>query len=142
MLHHLKITRNKVKTFFFFMFVYLVFLVPFNLLAGIITKNFGWVLIEKIGVINSVLKVSRLFIVSYMTIVFIKKEFFLKKYLKELAVLFITLLISNKLFALFLGLSYKIGFLKVDSSIIMQVPYLVLQVVVYYMIICFLVKHE
>jgi len=142
MLNRLKITKNKIEIFSLFLFVYIILSALSVLLSGILMRNFGLELAEKMGAINDVLKVSSLFIVSYITIAFIKKEFFLKKYFKELVRLFVVLFIVNVLFALLTNIAYSIGLFKIDSLSMAQILHFDLQLVAYYVIICFFVRRD
>ncbi len=142
MLNHLKITKNKIEIFSLFLFVYIILSALSILLSGILMRNFGLELAEKMGIIQDVLKILKLFIVSYITIAFIKKEFFLKKYFKELARLFVVLFLSNVLFALLANLAYSIGLFKINSVSMVQLLHFDLQLVAYYVIICFFVRRD
>lgn len=138
----LKITKNKIKIFLFFIFIYFISSILFVFLTAVITKIGGLEIREEMSAISHFLEAIRLLVVSYVVLVFLKKEFFLKKYFKELAGLFFALLIFSNLFALLSDLFYKIGLFKIDSSIIIQAPYFALQLFVYYIIICFIAKED
>lgn len=138
MSYSLKITKSKIKLFLFFILIDFVLSFLFVFLIGIITKIGGLEMREKMGIISHFLEALRLLIVSYLVLIFLKKEFFLKKYFKEFIEIFFALFVLDKLFALIFSLIP----LNIGSSIFVQATYLVLHIIMYCAVICFIAEEN
>lgn len=135
-----KITKNKIKLLFFIYFISLLITYPFIFLTAIISRNIGFENYKKVNVIFHLLSYLKLFIVSYATILFLRKEFFIKKYfidfIKVFFILFILGEISSKITTLF----YKVFPSEIFLSNATQILGLILQIIISYIAVCFIVS--
>lgn len=134
MFNFLKITRNRAKLFILFLFVYFISAFLCNFLASLIIK--GLTPQAQIDIIIQFFQILNLFVVSYILLVFLKKEFFLKKYLIDFTKVFLILFISEKLSAATLFLSYKFLPVAIYFSNFMQLVGIIVVGLISYMAIC------
>ncbi|MFC1613197.1 hypothetical protein ACFL23_02580 [Patescibacteria group bacterium] len=136
----LKITKNKVKLLLFYFFISLLLSVPFAFLIAYINRTIGFEHYEKIKIIIYSLNILNLFIISYFVLAFLKKKLFFKKYFIELIKVFLIFFIAKKIHTLFLTLLYKTVRSEIYFSNAMQITGFILQVIIYYIAVCFVFK--
>jgi len=134
----LKITKNKIKLLAIFFIFYFLLNFLLNFIIGVFARNFGIEFYDKTRAFLYLPKLLILLIVSYAMLTFIKKSFLSKKYLKELAIIFLSLFTAERLSA-----AIPVAFSKVFSSEIYfsntaQAASFILQLVIFYIAICFI----
>lgn len=134
MFNFFKITGNRAKLFVLFLFAYFISAFLCNFLAILIIK--GLTPQAQINIISWFFQILNLFIVSYILLAFIKKEFFIKKYSIDFIKVFLILFISEKLFAAILFLFYKFLTADIYFSNLMQIIGIIVAGVIYYIAIC------
>ncbi len=134
----LKIKKDKIKLLIFYIFISLLIAYPFIFLTGIISRNIAFENHAKFNFSLHLLCVLNLFIVSYAVTIFLKKEFFLKKYFLDLTKVFFIFLASSIISSKIVSLLYRIIPSEIYFSNATQIIGLLLQIIIYYIAICFI----
>ncbi|MFH1565058.1 MAG: hypothetical protein ABIC82_04390 [bacterium] len=140
MFHFLKITKSKIKLSFFFLLISFPFIYLSIFLTSIIVRRAGLDHFqEQMNIFTRFWGILSSCIIPYILLVFLKKEFFLKKYFTEFTKVFFVLFISDELAAIIPILFYKI-FPEIFLSNPVQITGFILKLIIFYITVCFIDK--
>lgn len=141
MFNFLKITKSKIKLFFFFLFIVFLFIYLSLFLTSIIVSRAGLDHFqEQMNIFTSFWGIFNSLFVPYITLVFLKKEFFWKKYFTEFTKVFFIVYMTQELFGIIKILIYKTFPPEIYLSNVVNTLYIILILIVYYIAICFIDK--
>lgn len=143
MSHFFRITKDKIKLFFFFLFITFLFSILAIFPLAIIARRAGPDgFQEQMNIFNKFFGILSSCIIPYLLLIFLKKEFFLKKYFTEFTKIFFIVFISRELVATIPILFYKnfSEFILSNSiqSNIIQVMGIILELFIFYIAVCFI----